>query len=236
MRLPCWRPMATASPDHLSSTTCRRSSRIPRSAISGRRATCSSRPPTVKRLPVPPLLRIAGGELRDQRKECLELSPHECGHSPVGRTGAVWHRAANADDVTGNREQGTGCREQVTGKPLPATPLALAVAVLWAVHPLQTESVTYIVQRAESLCGLFYLLTLYCVIRGAGHKNPRGTGVSPMERPNTGETPVPRDRPPLFPVPCSLFPPLVRGGGPGLPAGYGHQGGNGHRARGRAPL
>jgi tetratricopeptide (TPR) repeat protein len=35
------------------------------------------------------------------------------------------------------------------------------------VHPLQTESVTYIVQRAESLCGLFYLLTLYCVIRGS---------------------------------------------------------------------
>jgi tetratricopeptide (TPR) repeat protein len=32
---------------------------------------------------------------------------------------------------------------------------------------LQTESVTYIVQRAESLVGLFYLLTLYCVIRSA---------------------------------------------------------------------
>src|ERR1039458_595429 len=39
--------------------------------------------------------------------------------------------------------------------------LALATAVLWMVHPLQTESVTYIVQRAESLMGLFYLLTLY---------------------------------------------------------------------------
>jgi tetratricopeptide (TPR) repeat protein len=46
--------------------------------------------------------------------------------------------------------------------------LALAGAMLWAVHPLQTESVTYIIQRAESLMGLFYLLTLYCVIRGAG--------------------------------------------------------------------
>ncbi len=43
--------------------------------------------------------------------------------------------------------------------------LALAVAMLWAVHPLQTESVTYVIQRAESLMGLFYLLTLYCVIR-----------------------------------------------------------------------
>ena len=48
-----------------------------------------------------------------------------------------------------------------------ATPLALAVALLWAVHPLLTESVTYVIQRAESLMGLFYLLTLYCFIRGA---------------------------------------------------------------------
>jgi tetratricopeptide (TPR) repeat protein len=51
--------------------------------------------------------------------------------------------------------------------------LALASALLWTVHPLQTESVTYIVQRAESLAGLFYLLTLYCVIRGAGEEGLR---------------------------------------------------------------
>lgn len=47
-----------------------------------------------------------------------------------------------------------------------ARPLALAVAALWAVHPLQTEAVTYIVQRVESLMGLFYLLTLYAFVRG----------------------------------------------------------------------
>ena len=46
-----------------------------------------------------------------------------------------------------------------------ATWLALTVALLWALHPLATESVTYIVQRAESLAGLFYLLTLYAFIR-----------------------------------------------------------------------
>ncbi len=44
---------------------------------------------------------------------------------------------------------------------------AAAIAALWAVHPLQTESVTYIVQRVESLAGLFYLLALYCLIRQA---------------------------------------------------------------------
>jgi protein O-mannosyl-transferase len=47
-----------------------------------------------------------------------------------------------------------------------ANELALATAVLWTVHPLQTESVTYLSQRAESLMGLFYLLTLYGFIRG----------------------------------------------------------------------
>ena len=51
--------------------------------------------------------------------------------------------------------------------------LALAVAVLWTAHPLQTESVTYIVQRAESIVGLFYLLTLYCFIRGTASPLPR---------------------------------------------------------------
>ncbi|HTS17815.1 MAG TPA: tetratricopeptide repeat protein [Verrucomicrobiae bacterium] len=44
--------------------------------------------------------------------------------------------------------------------------LALAVALFWVVHPLQTEAVTYISQRCESLMGLFYLLTLYAFIRG----------------------------------------------------------------------
>jgi tetratricopeptide (TPR) repeat protein len=48
-----------------------------------------------------------------------------------------------------------------------AGPLGLAVAAIWLVHPLQTESVSYIVQRAESLMGLWYLLTLYGFIRGA---------------------------------------------------------------------
>ena len=46
-----------------------------------------------------------------------------------------------------------------------ANELALVVALLWTLHPLQTESVTYIIQRAESIVGLFYLLTVYCFIR-----------------------------------------------------------------------
>jgi hypothetical protein len=48
-----------------------------------------------------------------------------------------------------------------------AAPLAAAITVLWAVHPLQTESVTYVIQRAESLAGFFLLAVLYCLCRGA---------------------------------------------------------------------
>jgi tetratricopeptide (TPR) repeat protein len=42
--------------------------------------------------------------------------------------------------------------------------LALLTAILWTLHPLQTEAVTYVSQRAESLMGLFYLLTLYLFV------------------------------------------------------------------------
>ncbi len=50
----------------------------------------------------------------------------------------------------------------------------LAVALLWAVHPLLTGSVSYVVQRAESLMGLFYLLTLYGFIRATEAGAARG--------------------------------------------------------------
>jgi Flp pilus assembly protein TadD len=50
--------------------------------------------------------------------------------------------------------------------------LALAVALLWTVHPLQTESVTYVCQRAESLTGLFVLATLWCALRGTVSSRP----------------------------------------------------------------
>ena len=51
--------------------------------------------------------------------------------------------------------------------------VALAVALLWALHPLNSEAVNYVTQRTESLMALFYLLTLYCARRayddGARH-------------------------------------------------------------------
>ena len=46
------------------------------------------------------------------------------------------------------------------------------IALLWTVHPLQTEAVTYLSQRAESLMGLFYLVTLYGFIRSQQSAHP----------------------------------------------------------------
>jgi len=55
-----------------------------------------------------------------------------------------------------------------------ALSLAACVALLWTLHPLQTEAVTYISQRAESLMGLFYLLTLYGFIRSVTTESRNG--------------------------------------------------------------
>lgn len=41
-----------------------------------------------------------------------------------------------------------------------ATLLALGASLLWVCHPIQTQAVTYLIQRAESLMGLLFILTL----------------------------------------------------------------------------
>jgi len=63
---------------------------------------------------------------------------------------------------------------------LDANWLACGIAGLWVVHPLQTESVTYVIQRLESLCGLFYLTCIYCTLRGARSQRPWGWYVATM--------------------------------------------------------
>ncbi|MDH3717174.1 MAG: tetratricopeptide repeat protein [Planctomycetota bacterium] len=48
--------------------------------------------------------------------------------------------------------------------------IAFAIAAIWLVHPLQTQAVTYVVQRSESMMGMFLLVGLYGVVRGAGSR------------------------------------------------------------------
>jgi len=61
-------------------------------------------------------------------------------------------------------------------RPGQAAAIAFAFAALWAVHPLNTQSVTYIVQRAESLMGFFYLFTLYALVRTAQSAGAKSIG------------------------------------------------------------
>lgn len=42
---------------------------------------------------------------------------------------------------------------------------SVVVALLWALHPLQTEAVAYVTQRTELFVGFFYLATLYASLR-----------------------------------------------------------------------
>lgn len=44
--------------------------------------------------------------------------------------------------------------------------IAFAGALLWLVHPLHTQSVTYIVQRMNSMAAMFFVLSLYCYVQG----------------------------------------------------------------------
>jgi Flp pilus assembly protein TadD len=53
-----------------------------------------------------------------------------------------------------------------------ATPLALVIALVWSLHPLCTAAVDYIVQRYESLMGMFYLLSLYAAVRSLASPRP----------------------------------------------------------------
>ncbi|MBL9201344.1 MAG: tetratricopeptide repeat protein [Opitutaceae bacterium] len=55
-----------------------------------------------------------------------------------------------------------------------ADSVALFTALLWTLHPLQTESVSYVVQRAESLCGLLVLLTIHAFLRASTSARPLG--------------------------------------------------------------
>jgi len=76
-------------------------------------------------------------------------------------------------------------RRTFSARPAVVTPahgsvVALVAAALWALHPLQTESVVGIAQRTELICGLFYLLTLYTFARAVLPAEDRSRGPQPV--------------------------------------------------------
>jgi tetratricopeptide (TPR) repeat protein len=52
--------------------------------------------------------------------------------------------------------------------------LAFAAALIWLLHPMHTQAVTYIVQRMTSLAALFYILSLFLYVKGrTAYRNHR---------------------------------------------------------------
>jgi Tfp pilus assembly protein PilF len=48
---------------------------------------------------------------------------------------------------------------------LQAYSIALLSTLLWAIHPIQVQSITYIVQRMTSLAGMFYVMSMYFYVK-----------------------------------------------------------------------
>lgn len=81
-----------------------------------------------------------------------------------------------------------------------ATTVALLAALFFVVHPVQTQAVTYIVQRLTSLCTFFYLLSLLLYVWGRLRMEGM-KGVTASAGKGKKQPPAPSPRPPLFWLP-----------------------------------
>lgn len=92
-------------------------------------------------------------------------------------------------------------RVRSTADPRHATALAWLIALLWAVHPLNAETVIYIAQRNEMLLGMFGLAALGLLILGSRHgagrlsdqpgAQPVQTSMPTPEQPSLSEKKLP---------------------------------------------
>lgn len=76
--------------------------------------------------------------------------------------------------------------------------VAFFIALLWGLHPIQTQAVTYIIQRVEALASMFYLLTLYALFRSAPDEDrhaPMVGGPAAPPAADRGAAGPPRARP-----------------------------------------
>jgi Flp pilus assembly protein TadD len=46
-----------------------------------------------------------------------------------------------------------------------ADSIAFVAALIWLIHPVQTQSVTYIIQRMNSLASMFFILSIWCYVK-----------------------------------------------------------------------
>lgn len=121
--------------------------------------------------PLSPPVTAAGAAGRPLVNLSLALNHAACGLNPAGYrlTNILLHAVAAGLLLLFMREtlRHTLLRDS-------AAPLAVATALLWLLHPLQTESVVCVVQRNEILVAIFYLLTLLAVARAAVAPRPLG--------------------------------------------------------------
>ncbi|MEO7413436.1 MAG: tetratricopeptide repeat protein [Opitutaceae bacterium] len=89
----------------------------------------------------------------------------------VRRVGGLRRQEGMADEPRREARRGRG--SDLSGREVGADTFAFMVALLWLLHPLQTESVTCIIQRTESLAGFFYLFTFYSFVRSVKASPPR---------------------------------------------------------------
>lgn len=50
--------------------------------------------------------------------------------------------------------------------------IAFLASLLWMVHPINTQAVTYIVQRMDSMAAMFYMLSFVCYVQGRLRERP----------------------------------------------------------------
>ncbi|HVZ65473.1 MAG TPA: tetratricopeptide repeat protein [Lacunisphaera sp.] len=119
-------------------------------------------------------LNYAAGGLDPRGYHAVNLLLH------VLATLAWWGVLRRTLRLLGRRGQATP--ENETGREASISPstgqtelLSFVAALLWAVHPLLTESVVSIAQRSELLGSLWFLLTVYGFIR-ASETSPTGRG------------------------------------------------------------
>jgi protein O-mannosyl-transferase len=64
-------------------------------------------------------------------------------------------------------------RKWVLRSGIPALYIAGLTAVIFGIHPLRVESVTWITERKDVLCAFFYLLTIYLFVRARSESKPQ---------------------------------------------------------------
>lgn len=75
--------------------------------------------------------------------------------------------------VSGNAYRPAGDQTAAAGFYLHPARISFFTALIWLVHPIQTQSVTYIVQRMNGMATLFYVLALLLYVRARVAQNSR---------------------------------------------------------------